>query len=54
MRWWMAAGLCVAVISGCTGLHEGGPVLGPIVDSPPGWLDYCRRHPTDVDCQRHR
>jgi hypothetical protein len=40
----------VAVISGCTGLHEGGPVLGPIVDAPQGWIDYCKRNPKDKQC----
>lgn len=50
MRWWLAAGLCVVVISGCTGLHKGGPVLGTIVDAPHGWIDYCKRNPKDKQC----
>jgi predicted transglutaminase-like cysteine proteinase len=27
-------------------------VAGAEVQPPSGWMDYCRRNPTDVDCRR--
>ena len=43
IRWWMAAGLCVAVISWLHRLCiKAAPVFGPIVDAPHGWIDYCK------------
>lgn len=37
------------VLTGCASNHER-PVLGPVVDEPVGWSDYCRRHPDDASC----
>lgn len=43
-----AAGLAIA-LAACVA-ERGRPVLGPVMDEPIGWSDYCQRVPTDPSC----
>jgi len=48
MQWAMAA-IVGMVLIGCVG-NQVRPVLGPVVDEPVGWSEYCQRHPEDPSC----
>lgn len=48
MQWAMAA-IVGLVLIGCVH-NQDKPVLGPVVDEPIGWSDYCQRHPKDSSC----
>jgi len=46
---WRVAGVTwlVVMLAGCGTVR---PVLGDAVMGPDGWLEYCQRHPEDMDC----
>lgn len=46
----MAAAAGLAMILGACAVNGGRPVLGPVMDEPIGWSDYCQRVPTDPSC----
>ena len=48
MQWAMAA-IIGLVLIGCVSNRDK-PVLGPVIDEPIGWSDYCHRHPEDPSC----